>query len=116
MMLVGVFGRNSNKLSTRNTQHWDGEYEFGSPWGDGDDDDDVASDDSDDETDDDVTDVHPCPACGADVYAESDHCPICGELIEDAPLRSEQQPGWRKLIIVLLIIGLLLGMGLGMIW
>jgi hypothetical protein len=98
-----------------NAHRWDGEYEFGSPWGE----DEVDADELDDDespADGDETDVRPCPACGIDVYAEADLCPVCGEFIIDEPARSEQQPGWRKLVIVLLIIGLLLGAGLGMIW
>jgi hypothetical protein len=97
-------------VSGRNVQPWDGEYEFGSPWGD------EVEEDAGFDDDDSVTDVRPCPACGAEVYAESDHCPLCGELITDAPLKSEQQPPWRILLIVLLILGLLLGAGLGGIW
>lgn len=93
-------------MSGRNVQRWYGEYEFGSH---GDDD----LDDDSPEEDDDTTDVRPCPACGADVYVESDHCPVCGELITDSPLKSEQQPKWRIVLIVLLIIGLLLAAGLG---
>jgi hypothetical protein len=100
-------------VSGRNTQRWDGEYEFGSPWGDEvDEDADFAGPDDEDT----ATDVRPCPACGAEVYAESDHCPNCGELISDVPLRSQQQPNWRIVLIVLLIIGLLLGAGLGGLW
>lgn len=98
-----------------NAPRWDGEYEFGSPWGD----DEVGADDVDDAlTDDDVeeTDVRPCAACGADVYEESDVCPVCGEFIIHEQCRSAMQPGWRVLLILLMIIGLVLGAGLGLMW
>ena len=31
--------------------------------------------------DDSVTDVVPCPECGADVYEDADQCPSCGHYI-----------------------------------
>ncbi len=102
-------------MSERDAQRWDGEYEFGSPFGD-DDVGDAADFDDEDEAYDDDTDVRPCPACGSEVYEESDVCPICGEYILDEPPPPTDQPDWRKFLIVLLIISILLAAGLGVLW
>ena len=34
-----------------------------------------------DELDDDSIDVAPCPACGADIYADAERCPHCGRYV-----------------------------------
>ncbi len=48
----------------------------------GDYEDEFADDDPDD------SDTVPCPECGAEIYADLDHCPQCGCWLTDADGRS----------------------------
>lgn len=35
-------------------------------------------------------DTLPCPACGAELYADLDHCPQCGHWLSEADRRSHE--------------------------
>ena len=37
--------------------------------------------DRDEPDDNDGPDTLPCPACGADIYDDSERCPVCGEYV-----------------------------------
>lgn len=59
----------------------------------------AAADDEDDWNDiddeeDDLDDVLACPACGADMYADSPRCPQCGEYVSAADAWSAGRPVW----------------------
>jgi hypothetical protein len=59
----------------------------------------------DEDADDDAADTHPCPHCGADVYEESQQCPVCGQYI-DQP-RHSNFPRWVPVAAVLVILAML---------
>lgn len=42
------------------------------------------------ETNDDLEDSDPvpCPECGAEIYPDLDHCPVCGYWLTDADIRA----------------------------
>ncbi len=55
---------------------------------------DEPHDDGDDETD-----VVACPNCGADVYAESDRCPSCGDYVTHGSSHAlSGKPGWYVIL------------------
>lgn len=56
----------------------------------------TADDDWDDVGDDDDgdDDVLSCPACGADMYADSPRCPRCGEYVSATEAWSSGRPVW----------------------
>ena len=58
--------------------------------------------DSDDE--DDATDVVDCPACGAEIYAEAEQCPVCGEYVIATSNVWDGKPTWW---VVLALAGIL---------
>ena len=62
-----------------------------------DDDDDAAAD----------VDTHPCPHCGADVYEESQQCPVCGQYIDE--FRRSNYPRWVPVAAVMVILAMLYG-------
>jgi len=43
--------------------------------------------------DDESADVAPCPACGAEIYAEADRCPYCGQYVTE-PWRNRESGRW----------------------
>jgi hypothetical protein len=45
-----------------------------------------SADDEDGDSDD--ADMLPCPDCGAEIYADLDHCPRCGHWLTDADRES----------------------------
>ncbi len=52
-----------------------------------------------DETDiddalDELTEVLPCPNCGADVYEDAEQCPVCGYYITSFNHRPWSSHGW----------------------
>lgn len=66
-------------------------------------DDDIADDDDDDETyggedwtddSDDVADTLPCPNCGAQIYEDTEVCPVCGEYISHGSSAWSDKPAW----------------------
>lgn len=69
--------------------------ELGDDW----DDDDLV----DDEVDDDAVETLPCPHCGAEIYEETERCPVCGEYVTFRTSVWSGRPVWW---IVLGLIGL----------
>lgn len=67
-------------MSQRN---WHDDEEDWSETG-GDYEDEFADDDPDD------ADTVPCPECGAEIYADLDHCPQCGRWFTDADRRGHE--------------------------
>jgi len=62
-------------------------------------------DDEDDADGDAEVDTHPCPHCGADVYEESQQCPVCGQYIDEFP--RSNYPRWVPVAAVLVILAML---------
>jgi uncharacterized paraquat-inducible protein A len=57
----------------------------------------------------------PCPECGADVYADLDHCPRCGHWLTDADRESQQTGLFATRRVRLIAAGLLAVFVLGML-
>ena len=58
-------------------------------------DDELDLDDEDgQDPDDDESDTLPCPACGAEVYEDAEHCPECGTFITQATSAWFGKPWW----------------------
>lgn len=79
------------------------------------------SDDVDFDGDDpDSDDTIPCPDCGADIYADLDHCPRCGHWLTDADrdVRGTGLFATRRvrliaaLLLAIFVLSLLAGLGL----
>ncbi len=59
------------------------------------------------------TDTVTCPACGADIYEDSEQCPVCGQYILSQTSAWQGKPLWWIVLgllgIAAVTIGLLLG-------
>jgi hypothetical protein len=68
-----------------------------------------------DELDDaDTGETLPCPACGQDVYEDSDQCPYCGEWI--IPLKGRgDHPTWVRVVGLVVVAALLFGVLAGLV-
>lgn len=40
------------------------------------------------------SEVLPCPSCGAEVFAEAEKCPACGDWIVESPHTLDRMPTW----------------------
>lgn len=59
-----------------------------------------------DEDDDEDYDTVECPSCSASVYEDAEQCPVCGEYIHSASLRS-LKPKWFVGIAIVLVVAML---------
>ena len=50
--------------------------------------------------DDDEVDLIPCSHCGAEIYEETEQCPICGEYVTHS--RTNVAWGWRVTAVIVL--------------
>jgi hypothetical protein len=69
----------------------------------------VTSDDDewDDEEwpdDDDSSETVPCPHCGAEMYEDSIHCPVCGEYVTHS---TSPMAGWPMWFAILGLVGVI---------
>ncbi len=64
--------------------------------------------DSDDE--DDATDVIDCPACGAEIYAEAEQCPVCGEYVTATSSVWDGKPTWWVVLAMAGILATVVGL------
>lgn len=48
-----------------------------------------------------------CPACGAEIYEESEQCPACGEFIVHDASVLRSKPGWYVLLAVLGVVAVI---------
>jgi uncharacterized paraquat-inducible protein A len=60
-----------------------------------------------DYSDSDDAETAPCPACGADIYDDLDHCPRCGHWLTDADRGHGQFPSRPVRIVAIVLIAIL---------
>jgi uncharacterized paraquat-inducible protein A len=60
------------------------------------------------DADDSESDTTPCPACGAEIYGDLDHCPRCGHWLTDTD--HEPFPSRRVRIVVIVVLILMVVM------
>jgi hypothetical protein len=63
--------------------------------------DDDPYDDDDLPADEGVPATVPCPSCGADVYEDSEQCPVCGDYIVHSASMWDGKPLWWVVLGVL---------------